>query len=85
MISGSLRLHVYMFNHIAKRLRNGMEQICDNVIGSLLTNIQGIIFCMTPVRCMLSTQSFVTQLEMKAKNYHTRKYPTLSHIIVLTN
>ena len=33
---------------------------------------------------LLSTLSFVTQLEMKAKNYHTRKYPTLSHIIVLT-
>ena len=61
--------------------RNGAE-ICDNIIGSLLTNIHGINFCMTCA--LLSTLSFVTQLEMKAKNYHTRKYPTLSHIIVLT-
>ena len=64
--------------------RNGAV-ICDNVIGRLLTNIQGIIFCMTPVRYTLNlTLSFVMQLEMKAKNYHKRKYPTLSHVIGLT-
>ena len=59
--------------------------ICDNVIGSLLMNIQGYHFLHAYDTCaLLSTLSFVTQLEMNAENYHTRKYPILSHIIVLT-